>query len=382
MGRLRRIGPLAFGSILALLFASISLLAYASQLVFPRLPGSTMSVDVDQNLIDVDADVHSMAMGSDGRIYLGTSYQGYFIIYDPSNGTFTNKRQVLPGGTIIYALASSPDGSIYGGTNNAAYLFRYLPASDSFEFPGQVLPGERDLRSLVSAADGTIYGGTGPNAHLIRYKPGIDATPIDVGVPMLGEESVSALTAGQDGMIYGGTSPSGVLFSVNPENNAITVLDTFNVGINALASSQGKVFAGTADDRLISFSYTSGREDLGQIVPGQTGILSLGATSDGKIFGGTAFRGAYVFEYDPLGRYATSVMKVTKASSSESSIAALVVAGSGSVYVGTGPHGRLLKITSVTPQATPTVPGPTPTVGNLPFRVYFPHVSNGYNGTW
>lgn len=347
---------LVLAGLVATIGVATILLAQVAHTAFWAAGPDSASQDLGR-VSSLETQVSSLAVGDDGRVYVGTTDYGKLVIYDPSAGRFVSKGQACPGGTIIYALAKAPDGTIFGGTNNNAFLFSYSPRADAFALPGQVIGGEEELRVLLPVVGGAVFGGTGPNAHVFKLDPKAGPRPIDLGQPAPGETTVFGLVEGGDGSIYGGTSPNGYVFALNPTDGTMQVLGMAGSGINAMAGVGGTMYIGTSSGSLLAYSPQFGIVELGAPVPGERAITTLAKGRDGSIYGGT-YPGGYVFRFDIVSRRVTGAWRAV---AGESSVAALAVGSDGSIYAGTGPEGHLVKISPAPPAPTPTATAtPTP----------------------
>lgn len=115
-----------------------------------------------------------MALGPDGKIYLGTVWNAKIMEFDPRTGAITDHGR--PGGayaeTYIPEITLGSDGNIYAGTYPNAKLVRYNPTTQVVEDLGKV--GAADdmyMFGVVGSTNGYVFGGTGSvNAKIVAYR--------------------------------------------------------------------------------------------------------------------------------------------------------------------------------------------------------------------
>lgn len=99
-----------------------------------------------------------VAVGLDGKVYIGTPYQGstspHLLVYDPGTGTISDLGGVVSEGSAawVYALTAATDGNLYGGTGNVAHLFLVNVTGTPTPTPPTPI--------LLSPGTGTSFGGT------------------------------------------------------------------------------------------------------------------------------------------------------------------------------------------------------------------------------
>lgn len=158
-----------------------------------------------------------ITLGKDGKIYGGTSPNGYLFTYDPESKAFTIIGQPVQGeGTA--SIITGNDGKIYFSLSGSLYVFNPATSKidDLFEL-GKFVPVSGELNnfgSMTEGLDGNIYGGTVPNGYLLVYNTSDKS--VVAGRPLESEDRIRSLTTGLDGKIYGGTGWGAYLFSYDP----------------------------------------------------------------------------------------------------------------------------------------------------------------------
>lgn len=361
-------------------------------------------------------EVYALTVGQDGRVYGGGGYEGQFFAYDPATGAIVGKWQAAPPERYVYSLTTGADGKIYGGTSDWFYhsgrLFVYDPVTgDPPVDLGQAIHGISGVYALTTGTDGRIYGGTdspiGSSAHLFAFDPTIGLTTT-WGVAVEGETVVTSLATGNDGRIYGGTGYEGYLFSYNPATGSFSdPLPTpgeWNEVNSIAAGADGRIYAGLGDDgHLLAYDPDSGNlEDLGQPVEGGYDIvalvatgeliygisivasdgpergllfaydtiagttrlfgqplpyewytLSLAASAEGEIYGGTGYNHGFLFAYEPSYPFEWGVLDYTTSADPGTAVTVDVLDLDGVVLLDNVTSGGSLA--SLNPAAVPSI---------------------------
>lgn len=124
--------------------------------------------------------IWSMAMGGNGRAYIGTfstsGTSGSLYSIDPANlGVPVYQGQPISGEKYIWGLTAGSDGAgnagIYGGTSPGGKVFFYNTANSIFTNLGTAYTGCQYVRSIAKAPNGLIFCGLGTPARLVAYNP-------------------------------------------------------------------------------------------------------------------------------------------------------------------------------------------------------------------
>lgn len=113
----------------------------------------------------------SMALGPDGRIYVGTTPGGRLLRIDPATGDIRDMGALASGEQYVWELDVGADGRLYGCTYPSAKLVRFDPVSEQAEDLGRMDSTEMYARSLVTTDDGFVYVGIGTaRARVVAYE--------------------------------------------------------------------------------------------------------------------------------------------------------------------------------------------------------------------
>jgi streptogramin lyase len=127
--------------------------------------------DVYPSPVKTESGAWAMALGPDGKLYVGTLPHAHMLRLDPATGAFTDLGRPSPTETYIWQLALGSDRRLYGCTYPSCKLVRYDPASGRMEDLGRMDPREQYARFVAASGDGFIYVGIGTGrAHLVAYE--------------------------------------------------------------------------------------------------------------------------------------------------------------------------------------------------------------------
>lgn len=208
--------------------------------------------------------VFSLAVGADGRVWIGHEVEGVSVL-DPDSEKFVRYRHrpgivdgIGPGN--IYAIAVAPDGGVFIAADSG--LVRYDPAGAQFTpialGPGAEVatPGER-VRSLWFGRNGVLWIGT--QDGLSKLEPGaVRAERVMVNhQPVLPGREIVALLEDRRGRVICGTRENGASV-VDFEQQHITDIGSEHPEAPALARSWVNAIAEVANDEIWLSRYGSG----------------------------------------------------------------------------------------------------------------------------
>lgn len=219
----------------------------------------------------------AMETGPDGRLYLGTYFQGHILRLDPQTDRLDDLGQAIPGETYIWQLSLGPDGKLYGCTYPNAKLLQFDPASGKATDLGRMDPVQNYNRTLCAAADGWVYCAIGSEkANLVAYNPQTKERrgliPESERRPGFGQ-----IERGADGFAYGTCNDK----SYRLRDGAATV-------INALPPAMPRTRYKDGQEAVAPDTY-QGRE-----LP----IFRLAAGPDGKVYGSSILP-EYLLRFNP-----------------------------------------------------------------------------------
>ncbi|MGW6280765.1 hypothetical protein [Kribbella sp. NPDC055071] len=103
-------------------------------------------------------------------VYLGTYINAHLYRYSPVTGEVTDLGQPIPGETYIWGLTADPDGNVYAGTYPNAHAFKYDASTGQVTDYGSLDPVRQYARSTVYDPDHRklFVGVSSPKARLLR----------------------------------------------------------------------------------------------------------------------------------------------------------------------------------------------------------------------
>ncbi|WP_309122188.1 OmpL47-type beta-barrel domain-containing protein [Paenibacillus sp.] len=109
---------------------------------------------------------------TDGRVYIGTHYDGRLYRYTPGTLEFENLGR-FGTETHVFSMTAGPDGKMYAGTYPSGKLYVFDPATEDIVDLGVVEAGQRYVRSLAYDAErDALYAGAGGTlSRIYKYSP-------------------------------------------------------------------------------------------------------------------------------------------------------------------------------------------------------------------
>jgi hypothetical protein len=226
-----------------------------------------------------------ISIGKDGKVYGGTSPNGYLFAYDTLSKEFTIIDKPVQGEGTAFPIITGKDGKIYFSLNESLYVFDPAKSKiDNLLELGRFIPVSGEFFwSLTSGLDGNIYGGTAPSGYLFKYNPSDHS--ISFIQPLVTETRIRALTAGIDGKIYGGTGWGAYLFYYEPpqlgsisgmkfnDSNGDGVKEANEIGLAnwtiVLMNITGATIANEMTDANGNYSFTNlsaGNYTIGEVL--------------------------------------------------------------------------------------------------------------------
>jgi len=184
------------------------------------------------------------------------------------------------------SLAINSDGNIFLGTG-ALGVYRSTDNGANWDQINQGLTSQ-NINSLIINTSGDVFAGTMFGGVFRSTNNGANWDPINTG---LTDYNVTSFTINTSGDIFAGTANSGIFRSTDNGANWIQVNTGLTMGegyrVRSFAiNSNGNIFSGTADG---VFRSTDNGDNWVQINQGLTNIYihSLAINSNGNIFAGT-----------------------------------------------------------------------------------------------
>jgi len=109
---------------------------------------------------------------TDGRVYIGTHYDGGLYRYTPGTLEFEYLGR-FGTETHVFSMAAGPDGKMYAGTYPSGKLYVFDPAVGRIRDLGVVEEGQKYVRSLAydPARDVVYAGAGGTKSRIYKYRP-------------------------------------------------------------------------------------------------------------------------------------------------------------------------------------------------------------------
>lgn len=162
----------------------------------------TGKAEVFSSPIPTETGAWALAVGPDGRVYLGTLPAAHLLRLDWGERRLVDLGRPSATESYLWQLAVGADGKLYGCTYPGAKLVRFDPATGKGEDLGRMDEKEQYARSVAADDRGFVYVGIGMAArHLVAYEiaTGKHADIMPAGLAATGACTVSR---GDDGRVY------------------------------------------------------------------------------------------------------------------------------------------------------------------------------------
>lgn len=260
----------------------------------------------------------AMETGPDGKLYIGTYYNGHLLRLDPQTDKMDDLGQAVAGETYIWQLSLGPDGFLYGATYPGAKLIRFDPRTNQVTDLGKMDAQDKYCRSVFAARDGWVYCGTGSvKANLVAYHA--QTKEVRSLIPENERKAgFGTILRGADGYAYatyfgknfslrdGAATPIEKLPAIRPTNRRKDgelfampptypgrSLPLFRVG----AGPDGKIYAsGVLPEYLLRYDPATGERTTLGLIPGAEAYSLLAAHNKLYI---ASYTGATLQTYDP-----------------------------------------------------------------------------------
>lgn len=292
-----------------------------------------------------EAVLYDAVVAKDGTAFLGTGEAGRILRVSPSGKveTFATLAEKQ-----VTALARGHDGALYAGASPGGKVYRVEAGKASLFYDTKA----QYVWSLTFSGS-TLYVATGLPGEIHR----IDASGKGQRAHVAPDPHVRAIHAAEDGSVWAGTSGSGLVLKLDRSGNVTTMFDSAKTEVTSIASGpNGRVWAavssseaGSAGEPISAPSREPVRAPR-PTAPGEEGenpekkpevTVTVGAPrlAPARPPGRTGFSSEIVlFEADEPPRAVWT--------GSDEMVFALGDADRSSVLAGTGPKGRLYRVST------------------------------------
>jgi sugar lactone lactonase YvrE len=183
--------------------------------------------------------VWALARDAKGVLFAGTGNDGkVFRLTDGAATVFFDAPEME-----VHALAFGPDGRLYVGTSPDGKVYVVDKAGQSETFYD---PSERYIWALAFDKSGNLIVATGADGRLHR----VDAKGKAQVLLTSPETHLTALATDASGYIYAGSSPGGILYRLDPAGKVFVLHDSAFREVKALeVGANGSLYAAVIDGR-------------------------------------------------------------------------------------------------------------------------------------
>ncbi|MBX3246270.1 MAG: hypothetical protein KF901_03730 [Myxococcales bacterium] len=257
----------------------------------------------------------------------------------------------LENAALATSVARASDGALYVGTGNAGKIFRVRGDEvRAFAETGQLL-----VTSLVIEG-GTLYAGTLPEGRI--YAINLADGAVREHARPEGAEHVWALV--HDGRrLFAGTGPEGKVFAIDPSGNAELYFDSDEAHVLSLAREGDRLYAGTSERAIVYRLRGPGRAEVVHDFPGNEiaalsargGVLAVLANDMPAARPVAATKAKRPTASEPPRPGKGRLFRVDAEGRVErlhhddgAHFTAVRIAADGTIYVGVGKDGRVLRV--------------------------------------
>jgi hypothetical protein len=336
--------------------------AHAAQPRFFTVEGRTAFLEGDLGGVSVDSEgrlrlgpdtralgepettyVWCLTRDVQGILYAGTGHDGKVLRIQGGHPDVMFNAPEMD----IHALAAGPDGRVYVASSPDG---RVYAVNGSGRVEVFYEPGDKYIWALAFDAAGNLLVGTGSPGRLHRVDPKGRAQIVISGP----ETHFTALAIDRAGNAYAGTSPGGIVYKVNPTGRTSVVHDSGYREVKALdVGGDGTVYAIVVDGKAQgqqspatgsnlpaigtpALTEVSLNEAFRMFQPGGSGLAASPRPPSPAPAGGGRIKGALL-------RLSTSGESETLWSSPDETPYALMASTEGTL-VGTGSNGHLYRV--------------------------------------
>lgn len=261
---------------LVLCLAGLATPLPAAQPQFHRLEGATDFLEGELAGLSVDSDgrvrlapatkllhdtqapfVWCLAADAKGVVFAGTGNDGKVFRIEAGKATVLFDAPELE----VHALAVGPDGRLYVGTSPDGRVYAVDPAGQSATFYD---PSEKYIWALAFDPAGNLLVATGAEGRVHR----VDAKGASTTLLQTAETHVLSLAVDPKGTLYAGSAPSGILYRVDGAGKVFVVNDSTYREVKSLdLGKDGSVYAALVDGRPATAEESAPRAGAGAVAP-------------------------------------------------------------------------------------------------------------------
>lgn len=244
----------------------------------------TGKTDVFASPVASECGAWAMAVGNDGRVYIGTLPAAHVMVVDWAQKKLVDLGRPSETEQYIWQLAKGSDGKFYGCTYPNAKLVRFDPATGKGEDLGRMSETENYAREVACDDQGFVYVGIGmAQKDLVAYEIATGKHQSLLPPALAGPGSVSVYR-GVNGTVYANT---GKLLQMNGFNAPVEVAGEASPR-PPLVLADGR--AVRYDGKTVSVVQADGKVEshpTGYRGKSQ-GLFRIALGPDGRLYGSTA----------------------------------------------------------------------------------------------
>jgi hypothetical protein len=174
-----------------------------------------------------------------GALYVGTGNEGRVIRVEGTKGSVFYDAAELE----VHAIAVGPDGRVYVGTSPDGAVYAIDAAGKATKFFD---PEERYIWALAFEPSGALLVATGGEGRVYRVTPDGKSQTLLVS----SETHILSLRLDGRGHVYAGSAPEGIVYRIDAAGRAFVALDSAFREIKALdVGPDGSVYAAAIEGR-------------------------------------------------------------------------------------------------------------------------------------
>jgi sugar lactone lactonase YvrE len=180
-----------------------------------------------------------LARDSRGTVYAGTGNEGKVVRFEGGKGSVLFDAPELE----VHALAPGPDGKLYVATSPEGKVYAVDAGGQATSFFD---PTDKYIWALAFDKSGNLYVGTGAEGRVYRVDRKGEAKTLLTGA----ETHVTALVLDASGNVYAGSSPGGILYRIDPAGKVFVLHDSAYREVRSLdLGPDGSLYAAVIDGK-------------------------------------------------------------------------------------------------------------------------------------